>query len=326
MKRIALPQNRIGTGHAPGKVILLGEHAVVYGWPAIALPLNRGISVEVFSRETASGSCLDPPRSNTPQRIGLEELIRTASRALRCPVARLGVRISSTLPPAMGLGSSAALSVALVRALAAYHRLPLSDTETSNHAYVLECRFHGRPSGIDNTTVAHATLLRFVRGSAPTFLHSRQPLPLLIVLGKQPRATRTMVETLRQRQAHDPRTTEAAFARIGTLVDAATHALHEGDWNSLALCMNENHSILRALGVSTPELDVLVERARRHGAWAAKLTGGGGGGAVVCLCPEERDRVQRRFTEEGWTCWPVDWPPRQGGLHERPATHGLRIA
>ncbi len=315
-------QLQTGTGHAPGKVILLGEHAVVYGWPAIALPVNRGITATVFSTHGPRPPQTVPEPSNPSNPVTLDELLHTAGRVLGCRVDHLEVSISSTLPPAMGLGSSAALSVALIRALAAYHQLSLTDREVSDSAYVLECRFHGQPSGIDNSTVAHATLLRFVRSGPLTFLESRSPIPLLIVLGRQPRSTRTVVEQVRRRHTQDPKAVEEAFARIGTLVDDATHALAEGNWHVLARSMNENHSILSWLGVSTPELDDLVEEARSHGAWGAKLTGGGGGGAIVCLCPEDRERLLQYFTRGGWICWPVDWPPRRGGSDERHATHG----
>jgi hydroxymethylglutaryl-CoA reductase len=217
----------------------------------------------------------------------------------------------------MGLGSSAALSVALIRALANYHGTPLSDDETSAHAYTLECLFHGQPSGIDNTTAAHAKLIRFVRGESTQTLSPPSPLRLAVVLGKQPRQTRAAVEKLRFARAQRPHLLDAQFAQIGALVERAAHALCQGDWRTLGQSMTENHALLATLGVSTPELDDLVRRALDYGACGAKLTGGGGGGAVVCLCPDNRPELVQRFREGGWGCFAVDWPPAEGGSNER---------
>lgn len=318
-----MPGPRTARGRAPGKVILLGEHAVVHGWPAIALPVNRWVQAEVSERNgrpTGAGR----PECTIEPCIPPRELLAMAGRTLGRSVEGLDVSITSNLPAAMGLGSSAAVSVALIRALAAYYAIPLSHQEASDCAYALECRFHGQPSGIDNTTVAYATLLRFVRGGTPTALELGQALSLLVVVGRQPRATRSAIELLQLKRARNPQAIDAAFARIGALVDEATSALEQGNWTVLARCMNENHAILADLGVSTPELDELVREARAQGAWAAKLTGGGGGGAIVCLCPENRHRLVRHFRRQGWDCWALDWPPQNGGSYERNAKHCLR--
>ncbi|GIW44539.1 MAG: mevalonate kinase [Candidatus Binatia bacterium] len=318
-----MPPTRIGRGRAPGKVILAGEHAVVYGWPAIALPLQRYVTVEVFAAERDRARQPDGHRNggsvtvDGTRRVSLEALLVAAGRTLQASTENLAIRVLSEVPEAMGLGSSAALSVALIRALANYHGTPLSDDEASGHAYTLECLFHGQPSGIDNTTAAHAKLIRFVRGERTRALTPPSPLRLAIVLGKQPRQTRSAVEKLRFARAQRPQLLDAHFAQIGALVERAAHALCQGDWHALGQSMTENHALLAALGVSTAELDDLVHRALDYGARGAKLTGGGGGGAIVCLCPENRPELMRRFVETGWDCFAVDWPPAQGGSNER---------
>ncbi|MCX8071980.1 MAG: mevalonate kinase [Candidatus Binatia bacterium] len=313
----ALHPLRVGQGRAPGKVILLGEHAVVYGWPAIALPVDRWVHVEVgpgnlVPTETDSGTL----HGNTPP-VSIRQLLSLAGSLLRLPAEHLAVRVNSAVPPGMGLGSSAALSVALIRAIADYYGIALEDGDVSNCAYKLECLFHGQPSGVDNTAVALGSLLRFVRGKSPLPLSAPAPLPLVVLLGDQPRSTRTVVELLQRRREHDPQTVDASFARIGQLAERAAAAIERGDWGILAVTMNENQRILHNLGVSTPEIDTLVAQALTAGAWAAKVTGAGGGGAVVCLCPENRAAFVERFLARGCQCFPVNWPPEDGGEHER---------
>lgn len=308
---------RVGRGAAPGKVILLGEHAVVYGHPAIALPIGQQIIVEVRHGATpVRRPEVTPPGQG---RVPLALLLHHAGQRLGLDPSSLDITVAAGFPAGMGLGSSAALSVALMRALADFAGVRLSLAELCAHAFSLECLFHGRPSGVDNTTVAYATLLRFVRDQPPKPIAVRTPLPLAIVLGNQPRETRAVVERLRiQRKAH-PNATERSFAAIAARVERAEAALVAGDLVALGQCMNENHELLRSLGVSSAELDFLVTEARRFGAYGAKLTGGGGGGGIVCLCPQRRDTLLRHFAVLGFRTFALDWNPLERGAHERHA-------
>ncbi len=289
-------------GTAPGKVILLGEHAVVYGRVAIAAAIDRHVTVTLRS---ASGPARFEPEDDSRLAAALARAIELVDGPERDFVAG----VSSTLPRAMGLGSSAALSVALIRALAAQAGRPLAVAEVSALAFEIETIFHGTPSGIDNSAAAYGGLISFRRDDAGAHvraLAAPRSLPLVIALGREPRSTSTTVGALRRRRLEDPQRHEQFFDEIGWLVADAEAAVAAGDLTELGLAMNANHGLLHALGVSTDELENMVTLARRGGALGAKLTGGGGGGAVICLCPDERERLIAAFTHAGWQAFSTD--------------------
>jgi len=291
---------RRGNGFAPGKVILLGEHAVVYGRPAIAGSIDRYVSVRV----TAAGS---EPRGGGVQ---LFEAARGDSRlaaALDRAIAESGLRAEdldisavTDLPVSVGLGSSAALSVALIRALAAAQSQYLSIGELCRRAFDLEKIFHGTPSGVDSTVTAMEGLIRFCTTGPAERRLVRRPIPLVIALGRAPRATGEVVARVRERREADPTTYEMIFDEIGALADEATERIRAWDLAAIGDLMNTNHTLLQRLEVSTPELDEMVELARANGARGAKLTGGGGGGAIICLCDGPRQGLIDALEARGW--------------------------
>ncbi len=274
-------------GRAAGKVILLGEHAVVYGRPALAAGLGLGLEVEV----TASGGVLrvesdlaslaDDPR---PAALAAE-----AARALGLEPGGLTLRIRSGLPAGAGLGSSAALAIAVLRALAAAAGRRLGRDEELALGRRLEAIFHGHPSGIDPAAAAEtgSGCIRFVRGEPPTVtaLPTARPLPLVIALGP-PRSTGAAVGGLRARWEADRARHERLFDQVAAVVEAGARAAEAGDLPALGRAFDENQALLEALGVSAPEVEALTAAARGAGALGAKLTGGGAGGAVIALAAE----------------------------------------
>ncbi|MBI1818297.1 MAG: mevalonate kinase [Deltaproteobacteria bacterium] len=287
---------------APGKVILLGEHAVVYGRSAIAAAITPRVVVTLIpSIGPAHFENEDDPR-----------LAPALARALQMTGGAddgFTVRVESNLPRAAGLGSSAALSVALIRALAARIERPIAITQLSALAFEIETIFHGTPSGIDNCVVAYGGLIAFRRrGDIPEvwLLRAARPLPLVVALGRAPRETRRAVAALRTRWHAAPQSYESLFDEIDWLVTDAEQAIGRGDLIELGTLMNTNHGLLHALEVSTNELEQMVALARAHGALGAKLTGGGGGGAVICLCPDGREQLVRAFAKAGWRAFSTD--------------------
>jgi len=276
-------------GRAAGKVILLGEHAVVYGRPALAAGLGLGLGLEV--EVTASGGALrvesdlaalaDDPR---PAALAAE-----AARALGLEPGGLTVRIRSALPAGAGLGSSAALAIAVLRALAAAAGRRLGRDEELALGRRLEAIFHGHPSGIDPAAAAEtgSGCIRFVRGEPPTVtvLPTARPLPLVIALGP-PRSTGAAVGGLRARWETDRARHERLFDQVAAVVEAGARAAEAGDLAALGRAFDENQALLEALGVSAPEVEALAAAARGAGALGAKLTGGGAGGAVIALAAE----------------------------------------
>ena len=270
-------------GHAVGKLILLGEHAVVYGRPALAAGLGIGLAAEVRAGEgpvRVESEVADDGRAR--------RLVEEAARMLGLPGSGVVVQVRSDLPAGAGLGSSAALAIAVLRALARGAGRVLTTDDELRLGRELEAIFHGHPSGIDPAAAALGTCFRFVRGEPPTVrpLRPRRPLPVVVALSERPRSTGAAVGGLRARWEADRERHERLFDEIATVVDAGARAIEAGDLVDLGAAFRANQAVLRALGVSAPAVERLVEAAEGAGALGAKLTGGGAGGAVIAVASE----------------------------------------
>lgn len=290
------------TGLAWGKVILLGEHSVVYGRRALASAISRRIEVRVadlYARAHRDRGHAGDPAANDPR---FRAAVARAAELLEVEAGDLVVSVDSDLPASVGLGSSAALSVALVRAMAAFAGADCCHAEVCAHAYELERIFHGTPSGIDNTAATHGGLFVFRRGEPPRQLPAPRPLSLVVAVGRTPRQTQRTVAAVRERWQADPVTYEALFDRIDALVGEAEVALGRGDLATIGAAMNENHALLQRMGVSTDELDELIGFGRARGALGAKLTGGGGGGAIIAVAETSvaADVLAAEYQDAGW--------------------------
>ena len=274
-------------GRAAGKVILLGEHAVVYGRPALAAGLGLGLEAVVHG-EGRGPVRVESDRPELASDPRPEALAAAAAAALGLDGRGLVVRLRSDLPPGAGLGSSAALAIAVVRALAQASGRSLPRSEELAIGRRLEGIFHGQSSGIDPAAAALGTCFRFVRGDPPTItpLVPPGPLPVVILLGAAPRSTGAAVGALRTRWEAEPARYERLFDEIAEAVEAGVAAAGRGDLVALGRAMDRNQSLLETAGVSTPEVEARVAAARGVGALGAKLTGGGAGGAVVALAPD----------------------------------------
>jgi mevalonate kinase len=289
------PASPLGTGTAPGKVILLGEHAVVYGRPALAVPVT---AVEARATVWASDEpmvvhCHFPQREAAePQTVRLDEAgpDDALAAAARSALDALGVagwptwmvELASTVPTGRGMGSSAAVAVALVRALGRAGGGSFDDDLVGGLAYASEQVTHGTPSGIDNTVIALGRPIRFEQGVATPLVVTR-PLTLLVADSGSASPTGQMVARLRERRGRRPEAYDGWVDQIGRLVDEATVALAHDDVPRLGRLMNTNHLVLQAMRLSTPALDRIVAAARQAGALGAKLSGGGGGGVALAL-------------------------------------------
>lgn len=288
---------------APGKVILFGEHAVVYGHPAIAAPVTLvkataivADSAEPGVRLLAPDLGLDALLHNLPETDALAASVIEFQRAARISqLPPLIITVHSTIPIASGLGSGAAITAAIIRALARHlHRGELAeDEQVSRLTYEVEKIHHGTPSGIDNTVVAYGLPVYFERrqsGNLITPFAPRRPLRLLIADTGVRSSTRLVVGHVREQWQRDKPLYERIFADCGRIAVDARRAIESGDLSRLGLLMDENHTVLQEMGVSSPELDRLVDAARVGGALGAKLSGAGWGGNMIALIQAEHEK------------------------------------
>jgi len=209
------------------------------------------------------------------------------------------IEITSTIPVARGMGSSAAVVVAVARAIGLASGIELAADTVSEVAFEAERCTHGTPSGIDNTVIAWQHPVRFAEGQS-TPLAVTTPLTLIVADSGQRAPTRELVAEVRGRHRERPRVYEDWFDRIGRTVEEASSAIANGELIRLGWLMNSNHLVLQALRVSTPELDRLVSVARHAGALGAKLSGAGGGGVMVALVePESSEAVTAALRAAG---------------------------
>lgn len=280
------------SAHAPGKVILVGEHAVVYGRPAIAVPVWETVARARVTPNAAGRGCViharDLGRTIALAEAGGDEPLAAVARAT---LAHLGlptapdwqIDLTSTIPMASGMGSGAAVCAALVRALFAQAGEVPDPATVSDLVYRAEQIYHGTPSGIDNTVVAYGQPVWFVRGSPPVVFTPARPFTLVIADSGEPGLTKQTVAAVRARRQENPPRYEAWFDEIAALVQAARAAIEQGVPAQLGPLFDHNHALLQQLGVSTARLDRLIAVARRAGAAGAKLSGGGGGGNLIAL-------------------------------------------
>lgn len=284
----------MSSAQAPGKIILFGEHAVVYGQPALAAPVTQ-VSAEVrIAAARRSGIWIEAPDIKVDRRLEalptthpIAVTIRNTLAALKAsPPQAVTITIHSTIPVASGLGSGAAVSVALVRALAAYLQKRISNRSVNALAYETEKIHHGTPSGIDNTVITYARPVFFIKGQPIRTIRVRRPFTIVIGDTGVCATTREAVADVRTAWEHDPARFERLFESIGTVAKSARRAMQTGTPERLGPLMSENHALLQEMGVSSPELDHLVNCASKAGALGAKLSGGGRGGNMIALVPD----------------------------------------
>lgn len=282
-----------GTAH--GKVILLGEHAVVYGVPALVGSLSRGAHAAVEPAQHAHISFGGAPvQEESPLYTALARL----TAHFQAPPVSL--RLELDIPRGAGLGASAALGVATARALAQLTGR-LDETALIEAADLWEQVFHGQPSGVDAAAARLGGILRFERGEHPEPLRLRMPLEVAVCIAGPPAETSAMVELVRRHRQARPESFEQALSGIAALVENAHLCLQAGDTEGLGRLMDLNQMLLSTWMLSTPEIETACAVARSAGAFGAKLTGSGGGGAVVAV--GNLDAVVKAWQRAGYPCF-----------------------
>jgi len=282
---------------APGKIILFGEHAVVYGRPAIAVPVSQLRAKAIITPRPGAPSGevaiqadqvkLESTLEALPEDDPIAKAVRLTLSALgieRAPAFKL--KVTSTIPVAAGLGSGAAVSVAIMRAVSGFLGHPLADEQVSALAFEVEKLHHGTPSGIDNSVVTYEQPVYFVKDQGIQSFAVPEPFTIVIADTGVPTPTAVTVGAVRQAWQADPQSYEALFDAVGAIAEQARQLIESGHPEQLGTLMDENQSLLMKMGISSPELDRLVEHARAAGARGAKLSGGGRGGNVIALVDE----------------------------------------
>lgn len=295
---------------SPGKIILFGEHAVVYGEPALAVPVQT-LQARVIVQAVISGTSgeiwieapdidlyafLDDLSGDHPLRAAVAA-VAGEEKLDRIPACR--VQIISTIPPSSGLGSSAAVSAAVIRAFSAFLGKRLSDREISDLTFEVEKIYHGTPSGIDNSVVVFQKPVYFQKGSPLQFLAIGSPFEILIADSGIAGDTGKAVAAVRDKWLADQEDCGRIFTGIGRLTRKAKDLITSGNPLGLGPLMVQNQAYLRELGVSSPELDRLADRALQAGALGAKLSGGGLGGHLIALPGENVEGVRQALLDGG---------------------------
>ena len=306
-------KEELPTGY--GKVILFGEHAVVYGMHALAAPVPLAMQAKVSDAEREGVHLLIP-------RWGVEERIKRGQdhkysifKSLDLILDELGlheknmkIEVYPYVPRAMGLGGSAALAVAIIRALSEHYELNFGNEQISRLAHASETIVHGKASGIDNTLATYGQFLLFRKGEPPLMEDIKPQKPIRIVIGLSwtQSLTAKMVNKVQSGWEKNRQLYDHVFEEIDKLTLQARKAIEDYDLQRLGALMNINHGYLNALQVSSRELEELVEIARSNGALGAKMTGGGGGGAMIALCPDNAEQVVKAMKDAGFKAMITD--------------------
>jgi mevalonate kinase len=205
---------------------------------------------------------------------------------------QIKIKITSSIPVASGLGSGAAVTVALIRALSAHLNHPFNDAQVNELCYEIEKIHHGTPSGIDNTVITYARPVYFIKDQPIETLSVNTAFTILIADTGIPAPTKESVGDVRKLWLANPTYWEDVFDQVGGIARQARQAIESGNWRRLGPLMDANHVLLQEMTVSSPELDRLVQLAKAAGAEGAKLSGGGRGGNMIALvAPENANEV-----------------------------------
>lgn len=281
-------KKKIGIGKSHSKLILMGEHAVVYGYPAIAIPLK---SIEVTCWVEASDHLLIKNAQDP-----LSVAIFTALDHLK-QEAYITYRVNSTVPERRGLGSSAAVAIAAIRAVFDYFNCPLSEPLLDKLASKAEEVAHYNPSGLDVKTCLADSAIHFVRGQGFSNLHFDLNAYLVIADTGVHGHTKEAVEKVKNLG----QSARENLDLLGALTLKAEASLLKGDVLGLGRGMTQAHQGLSDLGVSCPEADNLVRQALEYGALGSKMTGGGLGGCIISLVKteSEAENLAKKLEEKG---------------------------
>lgn len=295
---------------APGKLMLLGEHAVVYGYPCIVSAVDKYLTVVVDSSKGKQDEIISPGFSDT-------RFIKEAINIFRDKFSvkdPINLKTESELG-SFGLGSSAAVTVATLKALVEFFGLHLDKTELFNLSYEVVKKVQGLGSGFDLTVSIWGGTIYFEGKNKKVENLCQEPLPLMVGFSGEKGDTVSMVKLVKEKRQNYRKGIEKIFENIAQLVEKAKVALLEKDWTRFGMLMNYNQDYLEDLGVSTKKLNNLISASRKTGAYGAKLSGAGGGDCMIALVSKEKKRaVIKAIKAEGGEVIEVTVGTAKGGI------------
>lgn len=285
--------DRVGYGQGHGKIILMGEHAVVYDYPAIAIPFKSS-QVEVYVSRSQkkqhyiySDLYKGPLLTSPSHMINICHLVELSLQCIPHEGETLDIRVVSDIPAGRGMGSSAAVSVALVRALADFYEVQLPYYQLAMLVNQAEVIAHESTSGLDTLITSSDYPVVYRKSDQPrAFTLDLDAYLVLADSGREGR-TKLAVSRVAQLKADKPAYVKELMQTIGGFVDQAYRAIQAGDTEELGRLMTYNHYYLNQMEVSNGHLDRIINASWLEGALGAKLTGGGMGGCVIALARDQ---------------------------------------
>ena len=273
-------KGKIGSGEAHSKIILIGEHSVVYGYPAIAIPL-KDILVKCRIMEAKSKYFYNPEDT-------LSTAIYTALKYLKKENAKIKYLIESEIPTKRGMGSSAAVSIAAIRAVFDYFGKNLDDKILEKMVQEAETVAHMNPSGLDAKTCLSDKALKFIKNKGFSYIDLNLGAYLVVADTGVHGNTREAVENVREMGDK----AQPMVKNLGELTEKMEIAIREKSLEKIGEIMNQANLELKKLNLTIEKSDILVEEALKNGALGAKMSGGGLGGCIIALVEnEEKARI-----------------------------------
>ncbi|WP_368653795.1 mevalonate kinase [Ornithinibacillus sp. 4-3] len=283
---------KVAVGVAHSKLILVGEHAVVHGQPAIAVPFPLvGVESEVeyvLGAVKIDSTFYHGPIDSAPASLdGIVACIKETLRVLDLPCQDLLIRIRSSIPPGKGLGSSASVAIAVVKSLFSYVEREYTMDQLLHLANVSEKHAHGSPSGIDSLTITSDCPVWFEKESPVGYIKPKSDFHFIVADTGRMADTRSAIDSVTRLLKKAPQKIQEKFERLGEITHQVRDALEKASKQLLGQLLNEAQKELEALGISDAGLNRLIYYALQEGALGAKLTGSGNGGCIIALAENE---------------------------------------
>ncbi len=297
---------------APGKVILFGEHVVVYKRPAIAVAIDRGVEVELVPRQDniisvdvdligySDSFTLVDKRLNyhcDPENKRVTDYIYEVINLFEFDNG-FNLKVDINMYLGVGLGSSAAITVATLKALSLYLSLDYDKKTIASIAHEIEVKIQGAASPLDTSMSTYGGLIYIDNKSKLNRIECNMQLPLIVSNCQISGNTGILVESVRLKYEKYPEIIGNVFKAVEEIVDLAKIAFEKADSDKISDLMNINQGLLDSMGVNTLELSEMVYLSRRYGASGSKLTGSGGGGCIISYCPEDIDGIYEKMREQ----------------------------